>query len=378
MHERFTLVQRPLKSGRKVYYVRFRGPDGERLAWRSTGQTSKAAARRWAEEYLKRGLLPGNETITLRQMSARVWDWDSEYLKGQRARGRQIGRSYVAIQKANMENHVLPTLGDKPVAKITRTDIERWQLVKHEEENGLASRTINHCLSALKVVLRHAEDSGVVSNSPAEKVGKLSERPEERGVLTEAEARKVLDPRKWNRPDLWLFNTLAAVTGMRMGELQALRVGAVHRDYIDVREAWERRYGFKEPKWGSQRKVPIGPSTHEALGRWVDTLEDKRREALIFPGSNGGPVSPSVIGRHLQAAMKAAGIGERQREERRLSFHSWRHFATTALRKSGVNDAQVMAITGHKTAAMLDIYGQHFRPDDYADAVKVLERGVVQ
>lgn len=378
MHQPYTLIQRKRKSGKSVYYVRFRGQDGERLAWKSTGQTSKAAARRWADEYLRQGLVPGNDKITLRHLTERVWSWDSDYVKNLRAKGRQIGQSYVSIQRSNMENHVLPALGDKPVGKLTRADVERWQIEKLEE-GKLSARTINHALSALKVALNYAEDARMIAESPAAKVTKLAERPQERGVLTPEEAREVLKPERWNSRGLWLFNALAAVTGARMGELQALRVGAIHRDHIDIREAWERRYGFKEPKWGSRRRVPIGPQTHSALLDWIAELEDQSTQALVFPGSkNGRPVAPKTISRALYAAMDRAGIKEKQRGNRRLGFHSWRHFATTQLRKAGVNDAQTKAITGHKTASMLDLYGQHFRPEDFSEAVRVLETGIPQ
>ena len=56
MHKPFHLIKRKLKKG-TVWYCRFYDEYGERLPWRSTRQTSKAAAETWAIEKLKRGVV---------------------------------------------------------------------------------------------------------------------------------------------------------------------------------------------------------------------------------------------------------------------------------------------------------------------------------
>ena len=373
MHAPYTLVQRSRKGGKPIYYVRFRGPDGERLPWRSSGQTSKSAARVWADEFVKHGLVPGNNRITLAEFTPRVWEWDSEYIRGKRARGSQIGRSHVAIQRSNMDRLVNPVLGRVPLRRMTRAKIEAWQLGMIEAKDALSPKTINNALSALKVVLRYAVDCGIISVSPAEAVGKLTERALERGVLTPAEVRRVLNPRNWSRSDLWLMTVLATTTGLRMGELRALRVERVHRDYIDVRESWGR-YGAKEPKWNSVRKVPIGVKTHELVEEYIDRLSDHSPSALLFPSNTDRdrPVTQKPIDRHLYAAMRAIGIDEHSRKQRRLSFHGLRHFYVTALQRAGLSEGQVRALSGHSSVRMVELY-THVDTADFLPAVAALE-----
>ncbi|MBD3328464.1 tyrosine-type recombinase/integrase, partial [Candidatus Peregrinibacteria bacterium] len=322
--------------------------------------------------------LPSREKITLEEFEPTVWDWDSEYVKGQKARGKQIGHTYVKIMHGYMKSHVLPDLGTKRISKLTRRDIEQWQIMKLNE-GKIKAKTINSATTALRVVLREAVNAGIRKDNPASGIGKLTEKAEKRGALSREEAKKVLNPKQWKRFDMWVLNLTAATTGIRMGALQGLTVGAVFPGYIDIQQAWERTKNFKEPKWGSCRKVPIGGMVFSALAEQIARLPNRHPNALVFPGSIAGqPVNNKTILEHLKKAMVKAGISEKDRTSRGLSFHSWRHFATTQLRKAGINDAQVKAITGHKTASMLDIYGAHFRPEDFKGAVKILEEGILK
>ena len=57
------------------------------------------------------------------------------------------------------------------------------------------------------------------------------------------------------------FDLLAACTGMRMGEIQALQNRFVRNGYVHIECAWIRGQGRSEPKWGSKRDVPIPSKT---------------------------------------------------------------------------------------------------------------------
>ncbi|QEN03292.1 hypothetical protein EW093_00745 [Thiospirochaeta perfilievii] len=50
------------------------------------------------------------------------------------------------------------------------------------------------------------------------------------------------------------------------------------------------------------------------------------------------------------------GINTELREQRNLTFHSFRHFLVTYLRGKGVTDAEITSITGQKTIKVIDDY----------------------
>ncbi|MGD0728322.1 MAG: tyrosine-type recombinase/integrase [Spirochaetia bacterium] len=67
------------------------------------------------------------------------------------------------------------------------------------------------------------------------------------------------------------------------------------------------------------------------------------------------------------------GITAEEREERRITFHSHRHFLDTLLRTARVPDPLVQRVTGHRTQEMTKHYS-HFALEDFGEVVKVQEK----
>ncbi|WP_169310050.1 tyrosine-type recombinase/integrase [Parasphaerochaeta coccoides] len=74
--------------------------------------------------------------------------------------------------------------------------------------------------------------------------------------------------------------------------------------------------------------------------------------------------------RSLYRKMREIGITEEERQERGLSFHSWRHFFNTRLIASGVQRAVTRAVVGHESEKMTEHY-LHLQPSDMETVMKV-------
>jgi integrase len=66
----------------------------------------------------------------------------------------------------------------------------------------------------------------------------------------------------------------------------------------------------------------------------------------------------------LYEAMKRIGIDERNRRERRIDFHSWRHWYNAFLVNHRVPVHKVRSIVGHTTDVMTEKY---YHGDQYDD-----------
>jgi integrase len=188
-------------------------------------------------------------------------------------------------------------------------------------------------------------------------------------ILTPDEV-KALFPEDWtviwtNRVN-YVLNKLAACTGMRHGELLGLRGEFVYDTYIDVCAQYNR-YGYGDVKTHKPRNIPIT----NALRADLEMLKLDNGDGYIF-SRNGGknPISRNTVSKELYKALGNIGIDEKQRKERNLCMHGWRHFFNTTLLMANISDDKVMAITGHASQQMKRHYS-HLDTTKMADVVEV-------
>jgi integrase len=299
--------------------------------------------------------------VTFAKYAENWWTADHPYVEGRIARGHKLTATYLVVMRGHLENHVKPYFEDKRLAQITSRQIEEWILAPRKKR--LSPSTINHALRCLNVMLKEAARHGIIVRDPSAFITGLAERPLERGILTGAEIKALLDEKAIGKVRAgdrkhYTLNLLAASTGMRMGELQALPVSAVHENYVEVLQSWERRDGIKAgTKTGAGRLVPLPAYTARHLNELIASSPYQNPDDLVFYGQDRHiPITPRMILAGLYGALKRIKITPEEREERNITFHSWRHFLNTALRVAKVSDPLVQRVTGHKTQQMTDHY----------------------
>ncbi len=375
-----------LIKGKPTYYARFRDEAGELLPWRSTGETSKTRAENWALKEYKAGRISTRENLTFGTYSEKWWKWgECDFIRGRLARGKSISRTYADVQRGYLDSHILPYFRSKKLSQITPRMIEDWLLklkdsprnLEKPDSEPLSATTVNHCLTTLKTVHGEAHRLGVIASNPAGPVEQLREASKEKQILTAEEVRKLFAEETME--EVWAgslphftLNMLAASTGLRMGEVQGLQVQHVHSDYIAIVNAWERKYGLKEPKWGSAREVPIPTRTSRYLVQVVEESPYREPESLVFHGTDGQtPIGHKEILDALYAALSAIGISGKARKQRNVTFHSWRHLFNSLCR-SRIPDYKLQRLTGHRTQEMTEHY-THLNISDFADVVALQE-----
>jgi len=179
----------------------------------------------------------------------------------------------------------------------------------------------------------------------------------------------------------WAPALLAATTGLRRGELLALRWRDVDLDGAELRvtraadEVPGKPVVFKRTKTGKGRTIALMAATVTCLQdhrkaqaaarlaakRWVD-------HGLVFPNPHGEPWRPSTFSVHWgrSAVVKAAGI----------RFHDLRHTHATLMLRAGVPVDAVSKRLGHASPVVtMQIYA-HVLEDADAAAVAKLEEGL--
>lgn len=181
---------------------------------------------------------------------------------------------------------------------------------------------------------------------------------------------------------------LAVLTGMRIGEILALTWDDVDFDrreiYICHTLAYypERGFYLDEPKTRTSRRIlPLMEDSTELLTKIrmsksaeAEKSKDTPFSNLIFRTAHGRPFFSSNINKELRKAVKALHEVGILPEERRYSFHSFRHtFASQCLR-SGMNPKILSALLGHSSIRVtLDVY-THVETEDLRKALQMVRQ----
>jgi integrase len=146
---------------------------------------------------------------------------------------------------------------------------------------------------------------------------------------------------------------LIAATGLRIGELLALRWSALDLDggTLTVRESvFEGK--FQLPKTQKAlRTIPLGPHAVAALTAHRERVTRRAAEDLVFGNRRGAPLRESkVLTNVLQPAAKAVGLG-------RVTWHQFRHIHSSLLNDLKVPVKIAQEQLGHASiSTTLNIY----------------------
>ena len=380
MTQPFTVFRRPTTKKKKyVYYAQFRDERGRRTTAVSTGKTTKAEALQWAQERFSAGARLRARCPKLTEYAENWFLWDQcQYLERKRARG-EYSRLYAEEQRRKLTLHILPALGAFRLDELTQADIESW-VVRTKSSSTAANA--NRVLVVLKIMLKEAVRRGVISVSPAESVESLPEVSAQKGTLLKGEIKNLFDDNALD--SVWqsrrfhqALNALAFTTGMRMGEIQALRWGQVQEDHVVIQNSWDRKYGLKSPKANSYRVVPLT----QTVSQWLASIRPVELpvtdDTFVFRGEEATrPIDHKAIVKWFYRALDAIGIDETERQERNLTFHSWRH-TFHAIMRGTMSDTDLRRITGHRTERMTDHY-DHVTLDLVRKVTPLIEQVLTQ
>jgi len=362
----FTLYKR-----NRTYYARFKLPSGRWSTAKSTGISSKGKAERWCIEYLSTGRIVIKENVTFEEFSKNFFDWDGSWAMDKRARGMRISPHHCRERTDLLNNHLLPYFGDMRLTAINRVTIKLFRDELYKE--GYAGSTINKALSVIKTVLEAAEEHNLIQQVP--RIDRAADRPKVRGILTVEEARTLFTA-PWSDPRAFLGSLLACTTGLRLGEIQALKIGDIHFDdnYIHLRCSWNNRLREMNAttKTGKSRYVFFSWRVKQAILHLLEHHPNPDPDSFLFYSSkiDGKPAETELFVREFYKVLNAIGIDETTRSQRNIVFHSWRHFANSLYINSKIPLLKVQSMIGHSTMEMTERY-YHLHHDDMDDIRKV-------
>jgi integrase len=274
--------------------------------------------------------------------------------------------------------HIVPAIGKVPLAKLTPQHVQR--MMRDMTAKGLSPRTVQYTRAVLRRALGQALKWGLVTRNVATLVDPPRSVRKPVQPLTGEQARAFLTYVKQYDDQLWPFFTTAVLTGLRQGELLALRWNDVDLDHATLRvshtlQRIDGRWQFVAPKTRrSARTLSLPASVVAALTIQKDRQAFERKAAgdmwqdwnLIFTTPKGTPLEPSNLNGRLHKLLDGAGLP-------RQGMHGLRHCCASLLLAQGIPARIVMEQLGHSQISMtMDTYS-HVMPAMLRDAADALD-----
>lgn len=377
---------------RGAYYGRWRTADGRQLnrkvgPVRSRGETDGLTQAQAEKKFRKmqeeedrkpRPAASGRQTVDDAADSLR----QKQVIEGAR-------KSYKENCESMQRVHISPTLGRKPVERVTTAQVEK--LAEDMLAKGLAPKSVRNVMTFLHSIFEHAIHKRWATENPVRHATRPKRRRQNDAdpdlkYLTLEELDRVLaaipnevvypEPAPTRRgrggpappvpPDVWgpvvrVLVLIAAITGLRQSELLGLRWR--HVDWvaqrIRVRNAFVRGEHSGEGKSdeSTRRSVPIADEALDALKVWKERSAYGAPDDLVFcHPESGRELDRSKVTRKFKQACRDA-------EVRVIRFHDLRHTFGTQMAAAGTPLRFIQEMLGHADAKTTQIYS-HYQPSE--------------
>ena len=276
----------------------------------------------------------------------------------ERYKETEIPKKKDQVNTLRQVNFWIAELGDIRLLHLSRAAIVE---IRDKLAKDKAPATVNRYLAALSHACTMAEREWEwMESNPLRKVSRLSESAGRVRYLSDDERKRLLEAVKdGQHPHLYAIVLIALTSGARRGEILGLR-------WKDV-DLVSKRAVLHDTKNKERRTLTLVPQVVNELKK----LQKVRRidDDLIFVDSDTGKHRYFYFEKDWRLARDKAELDN-------FRFHDLRHSCASYLAMNGATTAEIAAVLGHKTLAMVKRYShlsdEHVRGIVERTALKVL------
>lgn len=283
---------------------------------------------------------------TIKEVSA-LWKADKK---------QYVKQSTLSAYTLILENHILPEFGDK--MKLAETDVQEFTLRKLQ--SGLSQKTVKDILIVLKMIQKFGAKAGILPFTEWDIKYPTEHKKQELEVLSVTNQRRIMQYAKENFTFRNLGIYICLSTGMRIGEICALKWGDINlaTEMISVNRTIERIYiiekGMKHtelvigtPK--TKNSIRDIPMSRELL-KIIRPLKKVMNDDFYVLTNEAKPTEPRTYRNYYKQLLKQLNIPN-------LKFHGLRHSFATRCIESQCDYKTVSVILGHANiSTTLNLY----------------------
>ncbi len=353
------------------WYVELADSNGVRQ--RIRGYTDKSATQALMTDLVKRaekesaGLYDGTLALhAARELKDHIADYKAHL------EAKNDSQKHVKLTLSRLKE-VFDSCGITRLAHLDATKVVAHLGTLRQETDkrkGLALRTINAYIAAIRSFARWALSTDRIARNPFLSLAAVNERADVRRVrrciepeeLTNLLAATRVGPafRGVSGEDRARLYVVARFSGLRVSELASLTRSSFDLEATPPSVTVEAAYS-------KRRRCDVQPLPTFLTKELVLWLETRLPRALLWPGTWRERAAEM-----LRRDLKAAGIDATDDTGRIIDFHALRHAYITDLAQSGIHPAEAQALARHSTIALtIDRY-THVRRVDLGHALEKL------
>lgn len=278
--------------------------------------------------------------------------------------------------RSHVNTYLVPCLGSVPLFSLTPGHVQ--SMLARIVSTGHAETTASRIRATLSVALRAAMlDLGLPRNVAMLAAIPKSSRP---GFVPETvrpdQARAILDA--FDGHWLWPYVAFSIATGVRQGELQALRRTDFRGDEVTITHAVDYRDGqpvLVRPKSErSQRTLALSALARAALAARREAAEAERmvpgyvESDFVFAGRLGGVVNESTMRVAFITHLERSGLP-------RIRWHALRRIFAAVLQDQGIPLERIRDLMGHSALRITERYA-YTMPDTLRQDMGAIDDGL--
>lgn len=268
---------------------------------------------------------------------------------------KAIKLSTFSSYQYKLKRYLYPYLGHLLLEEVTPVIIQ--ELVHLLTNENLGPGSIHTIMALLNRTLKVAVQQNLIYKNPCISVILPKKNRNKVHSLSKEEQKRLEDVSLKSNNQKDLAALLALHTGMRIGEIAALKWGNIYfdRNILSVENTYQRlplttigktTLSYDSVKsTASQRVIPLTNKIKLVLKQ----LQSKATGEYVFSNCNK-PCEPRLLTYHFHRLRKCAKLNH-------IHFHQLRHTFATRCLESGADIPSVSALLGHSSTQMtLDIY----------------------
>lgn len=273
--------------------------------------------------------------------------------------------------------HIMRVFDSRPVNAIDADEVDAW--LRKLRTAGLSPSTRKKYEVVVSLVLDFAVRRRLLDANPMVTRPRAKRKRKRKPAIQVYAIETVEQIAREAEESFGEAILLAALTGLRQGELLGLRWRDIDWEgqSITVRHRYLAGEGEDVPKSGKARTVPLSDQAAAVLDRISRREHFTGRGDLVLANELGDHTDPSTLRRAYASARDAVleAAADEGDELPRLTFHGLRHCFGSRCAAAGVPLASIQAWMGHADITTTMVY-VHFMP--HADDAARLTRAFSQ